>query len=267
MSETIKILFVGDIIGKPGRTVIKELLPKVVSRHCPDMVIANGENAAGGFGITISIYDELLRSGIDVITTGNHVWDRKEVIDLFKGGAAEIIRPANYPEGTPGPGWVIKETPSGIKVGVLNLQGRVFMQNIDCPFIAARSAIAEIKKITPIIFIDMHAETTSEKSAIGWYLDSEASAVVGTHTHVQTSDERLLPGGTAFITDAGMTGPVDSVIGMQRELVLDRFLTGMPNRFEVASKGLELQGAIITVDTTSGKATAIERIKEPLTPR
>lgn len=264
MSEQIKILFVGDIIGKPGRTVVKELLPKVVSRHEPDLVIANGENGAGGFGITFAIYDELLRAGIDVITTGNHVWDRKEVVDLFRGKADSIVRPANYPAGVPGPGWIIKETPSGVKVGVLNLQGRVFMQNIDCPFVAARAAIAAIKEITPIIFIDMHAETTSEKMALGWYLDSEASAIIGTHTHVQTSDERILPGGTAYLTDAGMTGPIDSVIGMQRELVLERFLTGMPNRFEVASKGLELQGAIITIDTATGKATAIERIKEKM---
>ncbi len=261
MSDTVTILFLGDVIGKPGRVVVKELLPKVVGDYSPDVVIANGENLAGGFGITEAIYEEMLALNIDVITTGNHVWDRKEALELFGGGPADIVRPANYPEGTPGSGWTLFTCASGAVVGVLNLSGRVFMDALDCPFRTAQAAVKEIRKSTPVIFVDMHAETTSEKNALGWYLDGSVSAVVGTHTHVQTSDERVLPGGTAYLTDAGMTGPTESVIGMQREIVINRFLTSRPNRFEVASKGLELQGAVITVSASDGRAKSIERIK------
>ena len=264
MSDTVTILFLGDVIGKPGRVAVKELLPKVVGEYSPDAVIANGENLAGGFGITEAIYEEMLALGIDVITTGNHVWDRKEALELFGRGPDDIVRPANYPDGTPGSGWTIFTCASGVPVGVLNLSGRVFMDALDCPFRTAQAAVKEIRKSTPIIFVDMHAETTSEKTALGWYLDGSVSAVVGTHTHVQTSDERVLPGGTAYLTDAGMTGPTESVIGMQREIVIDRFLTSRPNRFEVASKGLEIQGAVITVSASDGRAKSIERIKLPI---
>ncbi len=261
MSDTVTILFLGDVIGKPGRNTVKELLPKVVGEHSPDVVIVNGENLAAGFGITEAIYEEMRSLGVDVITTGNHVWDRKEALGLFGRGVDDMVRPANYPNGTPGRGWTLFTCASGTVVGVLNLAGRVFMDALDCPFRTAQAAVKEIRKSTPIIFVDMHAETTSEKNALGWYLDGSVSAVVGTHTHVQTADERVLPGGTAYLTDAGMTGPTESVIGMQREIVIDRFLTSRPNRFEVASKGLELQGAVIAVRASDGRAESIKRIK------
>jgi hypothetical protein len=264
MSETVTILFLGDIIGRPGRNAVKELLPKVVGRWSPDIVIANGENLAGGFGITEALYEELKALNIDVITTGNHVWDRKEALDLFSKDPLDLIRPANYPDGTPGRGWTVFTCASGVEVGVLNLSGRVFMDSLDCPFRAGSAALEKIRKKTPIIIIDMHAETTSEKAALAWYFDGRVSAVIGTHTHVQTSDERVLPGSTAFITDAGMTGPTESVIGMQREIVIERFLTSRPNRFEVASKGLELQGVVVVVGVSDGCARSIERVKLPV---
>lgn len=263
MNEHTKILFIGDIIGKPGRIAVRELLPKLVGEYSPDLVIANGENAAGGFGITPEVAEELKRLQIDVITSGNHIWDKKDVYDYLKG-EKRLLRPANYPPGAPGAGYAVYECPSGARVGVVNLLGRVFMDNVDCPFRTGKEIVSKLKEETPVIFVDMHAETTSEKAAIGWHLDGLASAVAGTHTHIQTSDERILPNGTAFITDAGMTGPTDSVIGMQKDSIIQRFLTQMPVKFDVASKGIELQGVFIKVNSSDGRAVNIERIKIPL---
>lgn len=263
MRESTKVLFIGDIIGKPGRLAVRELLPKLVGRFTPDIVIANGENAAGGFGITPEIAEELKRLQVDVITSGNHIWDKKEVYE-FLGAQNWLLRPANYPEGSPGKGSGVYECPSGVKVGVVNLIGRVFMDSLDCPFRAATDLVRKLRETTPIVIVDFHAETTSEKMALGWHLDGMASAVIGTHTHVQTSDERVLTNGTAFITDAGMTGPVDSVIGMRKEVILERFLTHLPVKFDVATKGVELQGVFVEVDNMSGRALCVERIKEPL---
>lgn len=268
MNELTRILFIGDIIGKPGRTAVRELLPALVGRHEPDLVIANGENAAGGFGITPDIADDLFALQIDVLTSGNHIWDKKEIYDYLKagrrggnGGPDKLLRPINYPSGAPGRGADIFECPSGAKVGVVNVSGRVFMGDLDCPFVAAREAVENLKKETKVIVLDMHAETTSEKTAMGWYLDGSASAVIGTHTHVQTSDERVLTNGTAFITDAGMTGPMDSVIGMRKDAIIERFLTRLPVKFDVATKGVELQGVVVAIETATGRARSIERIK------
>lgn len=263
MQDKIKVLFIGDIVGKPGRVAVRELLPRLVGRYSPDIVIANGENAAGGFGITPDIADELMGLQVDVITSGNHIWDKKEVYE-YLGAERRLLRPANYPQGSPGAGSGVYECPSGAKVGVVNLMGRVFMDCLESPFVTGAELVRKLRETTQIIIVDFHAETTSEKMALGWHLDGLASALVGTHTHVQTADERVLAGGTAFITDAGMTGPIDSVIGMKKEIILERFLTHMPVRFDVATKNVELQGVFITIDAASGKAVSIERIKEPL---
>lgn len=260
MNEDKRILFIGDIIGRPGRIAVRELLPRLVGLYTPDLVIANGENSAGGFGITPEIAEELKKLQVDVITTGNHIWDKKEIYDYLRS-EKRLIRPANYPSGAPGSGYTIFECASGMKVGVINLLGRVFMDCIECPFRHAKELVARVREETPVIVVDMHAETTSEKMAMGWHLDGLVSAVIGTHTHVQTADERVLTGGTAFITDAGMTGPTDSVIGMRKEAILERFTAQLPVKFDVASRGVELQGAVITVNPASGKASAIERIK------
>ncbi len=260
MADSLRILFLGDIIGRPGRQAVKRLLPALKRHHRVDFVVANGENSAGGFGITEDVYSELLGAGIDAITSGNHVWDRKEVLD-FIDSAVCLLRPLNYPEGTPGTG-VRLFTKDGMNIAVVNLCGRAFMEELDCPFRTVNACLEELRKRTNLVVVDMHAETTSEKMAMGWYLDGRVSAVIGTHTHVQTSDERVLPGGTAYITDAGMTGPVDSVIGMKKELVINRFLTQMPVRFEVAPGRVELQGVVFEVDVATGRATRIERIKE-----
>lgn len=262
MGGLTKILFIGDIVGRPGRIAVRELLPGLAGKYSPDLIIANGENSAGGFGITPEIAEELKSLQVDVITSGNHIWDKKEIYD-YLGSEKRLLRPANYPEGAPGVGSSVYQCPSGVKVGVVNLMGRVFMDGLDCPFRAASEAVRKISGETPIIFVDMHAETTSEKAAMGYYLDGKVSAVIGTHTHIQTSDERVLPNGTAFISDAGMTGPTDSVIGMRKEIIIERFLTQMPVRFEVAAKGVELQGVFITV-ASDGKAAHIERVKAPL---
>lgn len=263
MDGVTKILFVSDIVGRHGRLALRGLLPRIVGNHCPDVVIANGENSAGGFGITPEIAVELHKLHVDVITTGNHIWDKKEIYD-YLGSSKTIVRPLNYPAGAPGVGTTIFECASGVKIGILNLMGRVYMGTLDCPFIAGREAVARLTGTTPIIFIDMHAEATSEKAAIAHFLDGHVSAVIGTHTHVQTADERILAGGTAFITDAGMTGATDSVIGMRKDEVIQRFLTQMPIKFEAATKDVELQGVVITVNTANGKAVKIERIKEKL---
>lgn len=259
----MNILFIGDIVGKPGRRAVRELLPSVVSRHKVDFVVANCENAAGGFGVTRDVVVELFKCGIDVLTSGNHIWDKKDVFD-FIGAYDKLLRPANYPEGTPGFGSVVAVTAGGGTVGVLNLEGRIFMRPIDCPFRAARVEIAKLKEKTKIVLVDFHAEATSEKQALGWFLDGSASAVVGTHTHVQTADERILPGGTAYMTDAGMTGSHDSVIGVKKEIIIERFLTGLPARFDPAKGNVLFQGVVVSVDEGTGHCFAIHRVSVPL---
>jgi metallophosphoesterase (TIGR00282 family) len=255
----VKLLFIGDIIGKSGRQAISRELHRLVDRHMVDLVIANGENAAGGFGLTEEVAGELFKQGIDLLTSGNHIWDKRDSLDYLKR-EERIIRPANYPEGTPGGCSALLRTAGGIKVAVLNLEGRVFMNNLECPFRVADREIARLKQETPVIIVDFHAEATSEKSSLGWYLDGRVSAVVGTHTHVQTADERLLPGGTAYISDAGMTGAFDSVIGIRKEEAIQKFLTQLPVKFEVAKGNIRLNGVVMEVDELSGRALGIERV-------
>jgi 2',3'-cyclic-nucleotide 2'-phosphodiesterase len=255
----MKILFIGDIVGRPGRRAVRELLPAFIEDSRIDLVIANCENAAAGFGITRDIVEELYRCRIDILTSGNHFWDKKEVLE-FVDDYETLLRPANYPEGAPGFGSVVMPCPSGVHVGVINLAGRVFMRPLDCPFKIARREIEKLKKRTKILLVDIHAEATSEKQALGWFLDGQVSAVIGTHTHVQTADERILPQGTAYMTDAGMTGPFDSIIGTKKDAVLERFLIQIPNKFEVAKDDVRLQGALMTIDENTGRSLDIERI-------
>lgn len=257
----MRILFVGDIHGKPGRRVLRDRLPVLRQQHKIDLVIANGENAAGGAGISADTAQEIFAAGVGVITGGNHTWQHRDAYELLDSDA-RILRPLNYPPGTPGRGATIVAGSTGRQVGVINLQGRVFMSDLDDPFRAARAECERLRDTTPLIVVDFHAEATSEKIALGWYLDGRASAVVGTHTHVQTADERVLPGGTAFISDVGMTGPRDGVIGMDREKILERFLTQLPVRFEVASGPAQLSAVVVDVDETSGRARSIERVLE-----
>ncbi len=256
---TVTILFIGDIIGKPGRQALSRELDRLVDLHRVDLVIANGENSAGGFGLTSEVAKELFGMGIDCLTSGNHIWDKKEQVQQVLADP-RVLRPANYPDGVPGTGGAIFTTPGGVKIGVLNLEGRVYMKNLECPFRSADRELERLHRETPIVFIDFHAEATSEKSALGWYLDGRASALVGTHTHVQTADERILPQGTAFLTDAGMTGSFDSVIGMGKDETIDRFLNQLPTKFEVAKKNIHVNGAVITVNRETGQAVKIERI-------
>jgi metallophosphoesterase (TIGR00282 family) len=255
----VKILFIGDIIGKPGRQVVARELHRLVDRYLVDLVIANGENAAGGFGITMETAKELYGCGIHLLTSGNHIWDKKDALDFIER-EERLVRPANYPEGTPGKGSRVVTTPGGVKVAVLNLEGRVFMNNLECPFRTADREIALLRQETPIIFVDFHAEATSEKSTLGWYLDGRVSAVIGTHTHVQTADERLLPGGTAYLSDAGMTGGFDSVIGMRKDEAITKFLTQRPIKFEAAKNNLRLNGVVVEIDVDTGRALHIERV-------
>ncbi len=256
------ILFIGDIVGRPGRQAISRELHRLVDRYAVDLVIANGENASGGFGITPETARELFASGIHFITTGNHVWDKKESYE-YLGREQRIIRPANYPDGAPGRGASLVDTPGGLKIGVLNLEGRIFMDNLECPFKTADREIALLSTQTNIIIVDFHAEATSEKSALGWYLDGRVTAVIGTHTHVQTADERLLSDGTAYITDAGMTGSFDSVIGVRKDEPIRKFITQLPMKFEVAKKDIRINGVLLRINETTGKAIAIERINLP----
>lgn len=256
----MKLLFVGDIVGRPGRYALTQALGRLVDRHCVDLVIANGENAAAGFGLTAEVAREIFDAGVDVITSGNHIWDKKEIFGFFDR-EPRLLRPANYPPGLPGKGGGIFKTAGGVKVGVINLEGRAFMNNLDCPFRAADALIDEISAQTKVIFVDFHAETTSEKISLGYYLDGRISAIIGTHTHVQTADERILPGGSAYLTDVGMTGSRDSVIGIRKEEAIERFLTQLPIRFEVAKKDPWLCAALVTIDEESGHAEAIERIQ------
>lgn len=256
---SVRILFIGDIVGSPGRTAISRELHRLVDCHAVDLVVANGENAAGGFGITPDTAAELYRQGIHVLTSGNHIWDKKDNSG-FLDREDRILRPLNYPPGTPGRGSTVLETPAGIKVGVLNLEGRVYMKNLDCPFRCADAELELLKKQTAIILVDFHAETTSEKASLGWYLDGRVSAVVGTHTHVQTADERILPNGTAYITDVGMTGSFDSVIGVDKHQAIQRFLTQQPVKFDIPKKDLRINAVVIGVEVKTGKAVSIERI-------
>jgi hypothetical protein len=261
----LRILFVGDIFARPGRTIVHERLPELQAQYAVDLTIANGENAAGGFGITPQIAEELFELGVDVITTGNHVWDKREIIDYMNSAngnenslARRILRPANYPAGTPGHGWYQGRTRSGVPYAVINLQGRVFMATNDDPFRVADELLA--KTTAKVILIDLHAEATSEKVALGWYLDGRVTAVLGTHTHVPTADEQVLPNGTAVQTDVGMTGPYRGVIGVQKELIVQKFLTNMPSRFEPATEDVRLCASLIDCDPETGRATAIQRI-------
>jgi hypothetical protein len=260
----VKILFIGDIFGKPGRTIVRERLKELVQENSADLIIANGENSAAGFGITPALADELFELGIDVITTGNHVWDKREIIDYFeaakgdlKSMARRVLRPANYPPDMPGWG-VYEGSKKGVAYAVINLQGRVFMASNDDPFRKADQLLKEVK--AKVIFVDFHAEATSEKVAMGWYLDGRVTAIVGTHTHIPTADQTVLPGRTAYITDVGMTGPYDGVIGVQKDLVLGKFLSNMPVRFEPATGDVRLCGVVVDCDETTGRARDIRRV-------
>jgi 2',3'-cyclic-nucleotide 2'-phosphodiesterase len=255
----VRILFIGDVVGRPGRELVRQGLAVLVEHHQADVVIANVENAAAGFGITREIGTQLLDSGVDVMTSGNHVWDKKEALDYI-GTEPRLIRPANYPAGVPGRGSYVTRTKSGISVGVVNLMGRVFMLNIDDPFAVALRAIEALKERTRIVFVDFHAEATSEKIAMGWHLDGRVTAVIGTHTHVQTADERILPKGTAYLTDVGMTGPHDSIIGVDIDAALGKFLTALPARFETATGNPRLNAVIVDADEQTGLALRIERL-------
>lgn len=255
----MRVLFLGDIVGRPGRRAVKEILPFLKKKYQPHLVIANGENAAGGNGITEEVAQELYDAGIDILTMGNHIWDRKEIYNFIDKNP-RIIRPANYPPDTPGRGFAIISVQEYPKVGIVNLSGRVFLPPLDCPFRTADRLLPLIRQETPLIIIDFHAEATSEKVAFGWYVDGRATAVIGTHTHIQTADERILPKGTAYITDVGMIGPRDSVLGVKLECVLSKFLTLRPVRFEVAGGPLQLNALFLQIDSQQGLAEGIERI-------
>ncbi len=263
--NSISILFIGDIVGSLGRSTVKELLPEIKKRHKIDLTIANGENAAHGYSITENIYKEFMGMGIDALTMGNHIWEKKEVvqkISVFE----KMVRPANYPKGAPGKEFLILDV-NGVKVGIANFLGRVFMQCMDCPFRSAEALIPRIREEAHVIIVDFHAEATSEKTAFGFFLDGKVSAVLGTHTHVMTADDRILPSGTAFISDVGMVGALDSIIGMNKEQIIKRFLTQMPEKFEPTDTGRALFNAVLLkIDTQTGVALEIKKIKEILEP-
>lgn len=254
----MNILFIGDIFGNPGRKAVKEYLSTLKRERQIDFCIANGENSAAGSGITYVIAQELYKSGIDFITLGNHTWSKKEIY-TFIDSEKKMIRPSNFAPQTPGKGYAVVETPKG-KIGILNLAGRVYMDSVDCPFRKADEDLLKIKEETSTIIVDFHAEATSEKSAIGWYLDGRVSAVLGTHTHVQTADEKILPCGTGFITDVGMTGPYESIIGVEPEIVLEKFIKGLPVKFEVASGKVQFNAVYLEIEEKKGRTTHIERI-------
>ena len=257
----MRVLFLGDVVGKPGRKAVTEAVPHLIATAGIDFAIANCENASGGVGVDPRAASELLQAGVDVLTSGNHIWAKRDIVDYLRDSDV-LLRPLNFAPLTPGRGVTIKRSRAGAEVAVVNLIGRVFMGTYDCPFRAADAALESLRSRTPIVIVDMHAEATSEKVAMGWHLDGRVTAVLGSHTHVQTADDRILPQGTAYITDAGMCGPRDSVIGVKRDLVLQRFLTQMPVRFEVASGPALLQGALIDVDEGSGRARSITRIQQ-----
>jgi 2',3'-cyclic-nucleotide 2'-phosphodiesterase len=259
----LKVLFLGDVFGKPGRQAVRRLVPRLIAKEGLDLVVANAENSAAGIGVTPDSANDLLAAEVDLLTSGNHIWSKREIVPYLERPDGRLLRPANYPPGAPGRGRAVIATPDGRRLGVLNLEGRVFMKAIDDPF---RVATAEIERLraegAQAILVDMHCEATSEKNAMGWFLDGKVAAVLGTHTHVQTADARVLPGGTAFITDVGMCGPWDSVIGVRKDLVLERFLSARPVSFEPAKRDVWLQGAIVDVDETTGLARGIVRVQE-----
>ncbi|MGH9683158.1 MAG: TIGR00282 family metallophosphoesterase [Candidatus Acidiferrales bacterium] len=255
----MRILFIGDIVGSPGRKIVHDRLADILTRRQIDLCIANGENSASGFGITPRLAEEIFAAGVEVITGGNHIWDRKEVLDFFPH-EPRLLRPANFPAGSPGRGLYVGTARNGAGYAVLNLQGRTFMAPIDDPFRAAEQELAKIPADVKIRIVDMHAETTSEKQAMGWFLDGKVSAVLGTHTHVATADNHVLPGGTAYITDVGMTGPHDSVIGMEKKAIVQRFLDAMPARFSVAEGDIQMNSVLLEVDEATGHSHSIERV-------
>jgi len=258
----LKVLFLGDVIGKPGRNALRKKLDRLIRQNEADMVIANGENSSGGIGISIKTCKSLFEAGVDVVTTGNHIFKKREIYN-FLDEEPNLLKPANYPPDTPGRGYNVYEIEKlgGLKVAVINLCGRVFIDNLDCPFRTVDRILEHIGEETPIIIVDIHAEVTSEKVAMGWFLNSRVSAVIGTHTHIQTADERILPGGiTAYITDAGMVGPRDSVIGVKKENIIEKFITCMPQKFTVSKNDVWINGVVIDIDEKSGKARDIKRI-------
>lgn len=255
----MRILFIGDIVGSPGRRIVRERLADILAQRQIDLCIANGENSASGFGITPRLAEELFASGVEVITGGNHIWDRKEIFEFFPH-EPRLLRPANFPNGSPGKGLFVGRAKNGVGYAVLNLQGRTFMTPIDDPFRIASEQLAQIPSDVKVVLVDMHAEATSEKQAMGWFLDGKVSIVLGTHTHVQTADNHVLPAGTAYITDVGMTGPHDSVIGMDKTGIVQRFLDGMPARFSVAEGDIQMNAVLIDVDESTGRAHSIERL-------
>jgi len=257
----VKVLFIADIVGQPGRRAVQALVPKLRQQHGVDLVIANGENSAGGSGITVRTAEEIFSAGVHVITSGDHLWDQKEVMELLER-EPRFVRPINYPVGTPGQGSLVFQTEGLPPVGIINLQGRTFMQSLENPFYFAQSEVERLRQTTKLIFIDFHAEATSEKVALARMLDGQVSAIIGTHSHVQTADEQIFPGGTAFLCDAGFTGPHDSVIGREIEPIIRSFLTNMPQKFEVAKGRVLLQGALVDIDAQSGRAVDIRRVSE-----
>jgi metallophosphoesterase (TIGR00282 family) len=261
----MRLLFIADIVGQPGRRAVKELVPKLRHRHGVQLVIANGENSAGGSGITVRTAEEIFAAGVDIITCGDHLFDQKEALDLLHS-QPRFVRPLNYPPGTPGQGSTIFQAENQPPVAIINLQGRTFMPPMDSPFHSALAEVARLRQQTRIIFIDFHAEATSEKVALARMLDGRVSAVIGTHTHVQTADEQVFPGGTAFLCDGGFTGPHESVIGREIEPVVRRFLTNMPQKFDVATERVLLQGAMVDIDEVTGRANRIQRVSEALAP-
>lgn len=262
----MKILFIGDIVGRPGRNTVRDKLSEVQSRHGADLVLANAENAAGGTGLTPDIAEELFAQGVDVITLGNHAWSKREIMGYLDSSLRPVLRPLNFPGSPPGKGSAVVEA-AGVKVAVLSVAGRVFATtHYDCPFRTALTEVERLRGETPVILVDVHGEATSEKAALAWYLDGKVSAVLGTHTHVQTADERVLPGGTAFLTDVGMTGPAHSIIGMDKDLALERFLTQMPVRLEVAGGPALFSAVVVDVDPSTGRARGIWRVLEHVSP-
>ncbi len=257
----MNILFIGDIVGKPGRICLRDMLPKIKSNYKIDFVIANGENAAGGVGLTKKVVQELYSYEVDIITSGNHIWDKKDIFEIIET-EKNLLRPLNYPKGTPGAGWGIFKTPLG-SIGVINISGTVFMPNLTCPFLTIEEPLKKIQEETSAIIVDFHAEATSEKVAMGWYLDGRVSAVLGTHTHVQTADERILPEGTAYISDVGMTGALNSILGVKKEIVLKKFISQLPIRFEVENKQpYQINGVIVNINLDTGKANSIQPLRD-----
>jgi len=256
----VKVLFIGDIVGGTGRKMVQDFLPKIKSKYEIDVTLINVENMAGGFGITPTTVEEMYQAGANLLSGGNHSFDKKEGIAVLEDDPY-IVRPANFPEGTPGRGWASYSLSADKKIALINIMGRTFMDPLDCPFTKVTELLKEVKKITPNVIVDFHAEATSEKVAMGWHLDGKVSAVVGTHTHIQTADERVLEQGTAYISDLGMTGPYDSVIGMKKEPIIEKFITKRGRKFETASQDPWLCGVVIDIDETSGKARSIERLR------